>query len=387
MRKGGIPVRPAPCPNNNWTLRREAIAVPLTALTMAGDPGLIVTPGTPRLRKGLNGGYCYKRVQVAGSERYHDKPDKNLHSHVCFVAGSLVDGRPIESLSVGDEVTTPIGPRKVVATGSRVAETVTLTLSDGRRIRCTPDHPFCTDSGYVRADAVKILLSCFERGYRPVQPKKVPPQQPEQSTTSTSLEASAITGSRLDTNKCHDAHAVQYLHVAVWEFHHGPVPEGCHIHHKDGDRGNNQLENLECLDASEHMSLHQEGRAEEARRHLVSAQEAAVQWRKDNPERASDLGRQAYEHVKDVWRMRPRLYAPCVVCGKWRDKENNGAARDYCGPKCQAAYRRQSGVDNIERTCQECGTTFTVNKYAKQRLCSRSCGGKVAARKRLQHHS
>ena len=34
-----------------------------------------------KLRKALAGGYCLKRVQVSG-DRYRDKPDKDMHSHV-----------------------------------------------------------------------------------------------------------------------------------------------------------------------------------------------------------------------------------------------------------------------------------------------------------------
>ena len=33
------------------------------------------------IRKGLAGGFCFKRVKVAGDERYHDQPDKNQYSH------------------------------------------------------------------------------------------------------------------------------------------------------------------------------------------------------------------------------------------------------------------------------------------------------------------
>ena len=32
------------------------------------------------IRKGLQGGFCYRRVQVSG-ERYTDEPDKNEYSH------------------------------------------------------------------------------------------------------------------------------------------------------------------------------------------------------------------------------------------------------------------------------------------------------------------
>ena len=45
-------------------------------------------------------------------------------------------------------------------------------------------------------------------------------------------------------------------HVAVWEKAHGPKPQGCDIHHIDGNGKNNALENLECLTKSEHKRLH-----------------------------------------------------------------------------------------------------------------------------------
>lgn len=34
------------------------------------------------LRKGFNGGYRYRQLQVAGDERYTDEPDKNQYSHI-----------------------------------------------------------------------------------------------------------------------------------------------------------------------------------------------------------------------------------------------------------------------------------------------------------------
>lgn len=45
-------------------------------------------------------------------------------------------------------------------------------------------------------------------------------------------------------------------HVLVWERAHDPKPQGCDIHHIDGNGKNNALENLECLTKSEHRRLH-----------------------------------------------------------------------------------------------------------------------------------
>ena len=78
LRAKGVDAYPAP--SNDAVLRHEAVAVPLGRL-IDGHPGLLVSPKCKMVRKGLAGGYHYKRIQVAGDERFHDKPDKNKYSH------------------------------------------------------------------------------------------------------------------------------------------------------------------------------------------------------------------------------------------------------------------------------------------------------------------
>ena len=47
-----------------------------------------------------------------------------------------------------------------------------------------------------------------------------------------------------------------YEHRLVWEAIHGPIPSGVHVHHLNGDRSDNRIENLELISASEHGKLH-----------------------------------------------------------------------------------------------------------------------------------
>jgi predicted XRE-type DNA-binding protein len=42
----------------------------------------------------------------------------------------------------------------------------------------------------------------------------------------------------------------------VYETFIGPIPEGHIIHHKDGNKLNNRLENLQCVSRQEHFGLH-----------------------------------------------------------------------------------------------------------------------------------
>lgn len=76
----GIPCMPAP--SNDWVVRREAVALPLNRM-IDGKPGLLVSPKCRITRKGMAGGYHYRRVQVVGEERFHNKPNKNRFSHPC----------------------------------------------------------------------------------------------------------------------------------------------------------------------------------------------------------------------------------------------------------------------------------------------------------------
>lgn len=81
LKANGVDAKPAP--TNDPTIRREAHAQAMTRL-IDGEAGYQIHPGgCPTLRRGMAGQYRYKRVQVIGDERFHDKPEKNSVSHVC----------------------------------------------------------------------------------------------------------------------------------------------------------------------------------------------------------------------------------------------------------------------------------------------------------------
>lgn len=80
LRAQGFDADPAPVPDNNFTIRREAVANALNRL-VDGLPGFQMSPQCRQLRKGFNGGYAYRRIQVPGEERFTEVPDKNSLSH------------------------------------------------------------------------------------------------------------------------------------------------------------------------------------------------------------------------------------------------------------------------------------------------------------------
>jgi hypothetical protein len=51
-----------------------------------------------------------------------------------------------------------------------------------------------------------------------------------------------------------------FEHRKVWEDANGPVPEGHVIHHVNGDKSDNRIENLQLMQIADHVCLHRKGR-------------------------------------------------------------------------------------------------------------------------------
>jgi hypothetical protein len=49
-----------------------------------------------------------------------------------------------------------------------------------------------------------------------------------------------------------------HIHRLVWEKNYGTIPEGCIVHHKDENKLNWSIDNLELLTRAEHTDTHRE---------------------------------------------------------------------------------------------------------------------------------
>lgn len=154
-----------PARTNGIAARIAAVEQFLTR-SVGGKPGLQIDASCKDLIQAFMSKYRY-RINTKGDAA--DTPEKNHpFSDVCFVAGTMVrtpDGdKPIQTLIVGDLVVTPMGSKPIVFTGNRISnELVAVTLSNGKTITCTADHPFITSDGCViRADALQYATLIVE---------------------------------------------------------------------------------------------------------------------------------------------------------------------------------------------------------------------------------
>lgn len=170
------------------------------------------------------------------------------------------------------------------------------------------------------------------------------------------------------------------MHVYVWEYYNGPVPQGFHVHHIDGDKGNNDIENLTIIDGTKHRQLHSEQLTPEQREwRRINLRENAAP--KAKSWHTSMEGKQWHKehYVRTKEKLRERKCYTCECCGK--NFESTQITVRFCSNNCRSKYRRMSGVDNITKICEDCGGEYVANKYAKTKYCS-LCKNKKHTRRR-----
>lgn len=157
----------------------------------------------------------------------------------------------------------------------------------------------------------------------------------------------------------------------VWINHHGAIPEGLDVHHKDGNKDNNEIENLELLNRSEHLKRHwQEGRFDlEQRRKQLSE---ARQWLKTTEGRKN----QSKDALK-AWKKREPLIKVCLNCGQTFKAFFDRAK--FCSPPCNYQFRRMKSGNPVKnprkktkKNCIRCKKSFmAAMPYAC--YCSTRC--------------
>ena len=60
-----------------------------------------------------------------------------------------------------------------------------------------------------------------------------------------------------------------FEHVLIWTMINGKIPDKYIIHHKNGIKTDNRIENLECMSISDHMKYHSQKRKGDKGRYTI----------------------------------------------------------------------------------------------------------------------
>lgn len=142
------------------------------------------------------------------------------------------------------------------------------------------------------------------------------------------------------------------LHRAVWIKYKGNIPKGYHIHHKDENKDNNNIENLELLSVSQHAKFH--------------SKKNKLFW---NTEKGVRANRRGIKNAK-----------------KWHGTED--------GKKWHSEHQIETVRKHlIKEICKECGVEFnTYDDEKRHKEYCKKCRDKLLKRKlynenRLKYNS
>ncbi len=162
----------------------------------------------------------------------------------------------------------------------------------------------------------------------------------------------------------------RWLHQYSWEQHNETSqPKGFCVHHKDHNKDNNEIINLQLMTHGDHRSHHGfEGDVDKMKKHLGNIRPLTKAYH-SSPEGIK-------QHKEHYDNMKHKLYVKgtftCLQCGIEYEGVINGSNK-FCSNNCASKHRRDSGVDDEERHCERCNKSFIVNKYQKNRFCTKSC--------------
>ena len=251
------------------------------------------------------------------------------------------------------------------------ADVLTAYLSSGETITGTAGHPVFANGEWVLFDSLRYgdtLMSVQEIT--------------KCASKSSSTKASSSDDTRFERmadrryyrpHAGHVRNGVSSLHREIWRDHFGPIPDGHHIHHIDGNPDNNDIENLNAsrlaiISAITGTSHHLIASSPNSKRLGCCRRAASVRcWQQPQ----SGIVSMANVHGKAV-----PVERKCEQCGGStpisRSRENASSA------PTNASRHGVAPVASMMKIAPAlfAGRRSGINKFFTARTCSRVCGAR-----------
>ncbi|MEZ5993611.1 MAG: HNH endonuclease [Planctomycetota bacterium] len=128
---------------------------------------------------------------------------------------------------------------------------------DGDELRALPEKYGVFRNAYMvtmAGDITRIRAASGTRQFKVLKPSNGP-----HGYLTVSLKVAPTEQERLQAMRAgrelKPRHQTFLVHKLVVEAFRGPVPDGCEVHHVDGDKTNNSLSNLAIVDRDTHINL------------------------------------------------------------------------------------------------------------------------------------
>ena len=179
---------------------------------------------------------------------------------LCFTKDTVVScyngNKTIDEIKVGDlvysfnEEKRKLELKPVTFSGmtKRNAELVKVTMDNGQVVKCTPNHPFAVRR--IRRDDYNKFIEGEHVTW--VEAKDL---KKGDRIKSNYVKVNKQIGGRPECSMYHNGRK-QLIQSINAEYAYGEKPEGYVIHHKDGNKLNNEFSNLEYMLDADHRRLH-----------------------------------------------------------------------------------------------------------------------------------